>query len=196
MVEHFFCVGLKISLAHMSKTHVSKSCSILLLCYCWSITNNNASCLLVFRSPLRIIIEPLVTLIPPSAPENLYLRASKAPNERRFFFKSGTCRTFVRVQTCPSNILIQMLLMLTVLHDVVSHQDRASIIRLVSTEPLPFGHMWYVHPELSNQASEYLSSPDSTVKTSHEYSSASSTTPTLSDFPLVLGRSESIAFPL
>jgi len=47
------------------------------------------------RSPLRIVMEPLVTLIPPSAPENLYPRASKAPNERRFFFKSETCRTFV-----------------------------------------------------------------------------------------------------
>ena len=33
----------------------------------------------VIRSPLRIIIEPLVTLIPPSAPENLYPRTSKAP---------------------------------------------------------------------------------------------------------------------
>jgi len=31
-------------------------------------------------SPLRIIIEPLVTLIPPSAPENLYPRAFKACN--------------------------------------------------------------------------------------------------------------------
>ena len=38
------------------------------------------------RSPLRIVIEPLVTLIPPSIPENLYPRASKAPNERRVFF--------------------------------------------------------------------------------------------------------------
>jgi len=46
-------------------------------------------------SHLRIIMERLVTLIPPSVPENLYPRASKAPHERRFFFKCRTCRTFV-----------------------------------------------------------------------------------------------------
>jgi len=44
------------------------------------------------RSLLRIIMEPLVTLTP-TAPENLYPRASKAPNKRRFFFKSGMCRS-------------------------------------------------------------------------------------------------------
>ena len=33
------------------------------------------------RSLLRIIMELLVTLIPPSAPENLYPRASKATRE-------------------------------------------------------------------------------------------------------------------
>jgi len=91
----------------------------------------------VVCSPLRIVMEPLVILITPSAPENLYPRAFKAPNKRRFF-KSGTCWTFVRVRTCPSNILTRMLPMLTVSHGVVSHQDRASIIRLVSIEPLPF----------------------------------------------------------
>ena len=30
-------------------------------------------------------------------------------------------------------------------HDVVTHQNRASIIRLICIEPLFFGHMWYVH---------------------------------------------------
>ena len=85
------------------------------------------------RSPLRIVMEPLVILIPPSALENLYPRAS---NERRFFFKFETCRTFVRVRICPLNILIQMLPIPTVF--VVFHQDRASIIKLVSTEPLLF----------------------------------------------------------
>ena len=70
----------------------------------------------VVRSLLRIIIKPLVTLIAPSVPENLYPRAFKAPNGRRFFCKFGTCRTFVRVRTCPSNILIWMLPMPTVLH--------------------------------------------------------------------------------
>ena len=67
----------------------------------------------VVRFPLRIVMKPLVTLIASSAPENLYPRAS---NERRFFFKFETCRTFVRVRICPSNILIRMLLMPTVLH--------------------------------------------------------------------------------
>jgi len=60
----------------------------------------------VVRSPLRIVMEPLVTLIPPSVTENLYLQAFKAPNKRRFFLKSETWCTFIRVQTCPSNILI------------------------------------------------------------------------------------------
>jgi len=44
-------------------------------------------------------MKPLETLIPPSAQENMFPRAPKAPNERRFFFKFGTCRTFVRVRT-------------------------------------------------------------------------------------------------
>ena len=96
----------------------------------------------VVCSSLRIIMELLVTLISPSAPDNLYSQASKAPNERKFFFKSGTCRTLVRVQSCSSNILIQMLLMPAVLHGIVSHQDKASIIRLISTEPFSFwAHM-------------------------------------------------------
>ena len=34
------------------------------------------------RSLWRIVMEPLITLIPSSAPENLYPQASKAPNER------------------------------------------------------------------------------------------------------------------
>jgi len=88
----------------------------------------------VVRFPLRIVMEPLITLIPPSTPENLYPRASKAPNERRFFFKFGTCRTFVRVQTSASNILIRMLPMLTVLHMV----SLPIMTELVSTEPLSF----------------------------------------------------------
>jgi len=93
----------------------------------------------VVRSHLRIVMDPLVTLIAPtSPPENLYPRAFKTPNESRFFFESETCRTLVRVRTCPSNILIRMLPMPTVLHGVVSHQYRASIIRLMSTKPLPF----------------------------------------------------------
>ena len=69
----------------------------------------------IVRSPLKIITEPLVTLIALFAPENLYPQTFKAPNERRFFFKFGTYRTLMRVRTCPSNILIRMLLMPTVL---------------------------------------------------------------------------------
>jgi len=91
------------------------------------------------RSPLRIVMKPLVTLIAPSAPENLYPRASKAPNERRFFLKSETYQTFVR----GSNLSIKYPHMDVVdanslTHGVVSHQNRASIIKLISSEPLHF----------------------------------------------------------
>jgi len=134
------------------------------------------------HSPLRIIMEPLVTLIPPSAPENLYPRASKAPNERIFFFKSGTCWTFVKVQTCPSNIPIQMLSMPTVSHMVSLHQDKVSIIRLISTEPLSFWTHVVCAPESSNQVSEYLSFSDSAVKTSYRSSFSSSITLAWSNF--------------
>jgi len=113
------------------------------------------------QSSLRIIIEPLITLIPPSIPENLHFWVFKAPNERRFFLKSRTSRTFMRVQTCPSNIFIQMLPMPTVLH---------TSLLPIRIEPLSkglyilnhslIGHMWYIHPESSNQSYEYFSFHD------------------------------------
>jgi len=62
---------------------------------------------LAIRSPLRIVIVPMVTLIPPSEPENLHPWASKTLIERRFFLRSGIWCMFVSVQICLSNILIR-----------------------------------------------------------------------------------------
>ena len=77
-----------ILLAHASKMHVPKFCSILLLRCCWNITNNNASINLykfVVRSSLRIIIEPLITLIPPSTLETCTLELPKLPTREDSF---------------------------------------------------------------------------------------------------------------
>src|SRR3954463_3567857 len=82
---------LQIKLVYASKTNMPKPCSILLLCCCRSITNDNAS-----RHPIQVSNQfsfenhhkPFNTLIAPPSPENMYRSASKAHNERRFFLIS------------------------------------------------------------------------------------------------------------
>ena len=92
----------------------------------------------VVCSPLRIVKEPLVTLTPHLHLRTCTLELPKLPT-REFFLGSETCPTFVRVHTYPSNILIQMYPVPTVLHTMfVTHQDRASIERLICTKPLTF----------------------------------------------------------
>jgi len=89
--------------------------------------------------------------------------------------------------------LMPMLLMSTVLHTTLlpMRTEPPSKGLYVLNYPL-FGHMWYVHPESSNQASKYFPLPDWAVRTLHEFSFVSSTTPAYSDFLLILARSESL----
>jgi len=105
LVEHICCLGLKDLARSWVQDTCVKICSILLRCY-WSITTMMLPIILykfVICFPLRIIMELLVTLISPSALENLHPWAFKALNERRFFLRSRICRMFVRIRTCPSN---------------------------------------------------------------------------------------------
>jgi len=91
-------------------------CSILLLCCCWSIANNNASCLLVqfcYSFSFQNRHGAFSNFDCFICTRKLVLTNFQ---REKFFFKPGTCRTFVRVRTYPSNILIRMLPMLTVLH--------------------------------------------------------------------------------
>ena len=53
-------------------------------------------------------------------------------------------------------------------HGIIFHQDRASIIRLVNTEPLSFWAHVVCAPRVKHQASEYLPFPYSAVMTLHD----------------------------
>src|SRR3954463_12417683 len=101
---------------------------------------------------------------------------------------SGTCPTFDKVRTCPSNILIWMFPVPTTLHSASFpiRTDLPSHGWYVQNHSL-LGHMWYVAPESNSQISESCPCPDLAVKTSQRYSS---TTPACSNFTLVLAPSD------
>jgi len=133
----------------------------------------------VVRSVLRTIMEPLMTFRVPCIPMKLYLWAFKAPNERRIFLRSGTCLTFLSIHTRPLNIFMQMLLFHLFYLQHHYPLGLCFLQRLICVEPLLFGHMWYVHPDSSNQAFEnlLLSLLGFIDRTSHDFSTASSAMP-------------------
>jgi len=128
----------------------------------------------VVRYALRTVTKPLVALRALSVSVNLYPWAFKASNERRFFLRSGTCLTSLSVHTRSSNIFMRILLIPAVLHGTL-----LPIRTMPTLETTPFlGTCGYVHPELSNKASENLPLPLSefTDRTLHGSSTTSSAT--------------------
>jgi len=110
----------------------------------------------VVRSALRIVMEPLMSFRAPSVLVSLNFQCYQ---REKIFFGSGTCLMFLSIRT-RSNIFMWLLPIPIILHAT------SLPIRIV---PPPkdsymlnhsfFGHMWYVHPESSNQASENLPLP-------------------------------------
>ena len=68
------------------------------------------------HSALRTVMELVVTFKAPSIPVNLYPWASKAPNERNFFLRSGMWLTSLSVRTYSLKIFMRILSIPSVLH--------------------------------------------------------------------------------